>query len=106
MDPSSSTMMQTILASFIRHGVAAVAVYFASKGILQPDQQGAFIDLISGSAVAALMLGWSVLQKFLAHAKVVGLRQAYDDYVRRTGGVPASGGTVATPATPALLPPK
>jgi hypothetical protein len=101
---TTSTLLQTMLASTVRHGVAAVAVYFASKGILQPDQQGAFTDLISGSAVAALMLGWSLLQKFVTHARVVGLRQAFDDYVRQTGGVPASGGTVIVPATPAVLP--
>ena len=82
VDQTTGQLVKALLGSVVRHSVAAIAVYFASKGILQPGQEGSFTDLISGATVAAVMLFWSVLQKFAKHAQIVGLKQAFYDYVK------------------------
>lgn len=75
-------LAKALLGSVVRHGVTVVATYFISKGILLPGQEGSFVDLLSGVVVAAAMLGWSMLQKFTKHAEVVGIKQAFVDYVK------------------------
>ena len=78
---SQSQLWKALLGSVVRHGVTVIATYFVSKGILLPGQEGSFIDLLSGAGVIALMLAWSFLQKFAKHAEIVGIKQAFADYV-------------------------
>lgn len=60
---------QTLAGGIIRTGLGVLAGYLVRSGIVDAGQTGAIVDVGSGVVLGALVLGWSMLEKWLAQRK-------------------------------------
>lgn len=63
MDPTIWQMAQPIIAGQLRHFLTGIAGVLVTKGAIQSDQQGAFIDIAMGVAAYLVGAAWSWWQK-------------------------------------------
>jgi hypothetical protein len=59
----SSIIFTTVIAPFIRHALTALAVWLVGTGLLSPDQQANFIQILMGAIAGLAGMGWSIADK-------------------------------------------
>ena len=77
MDPSTLDFIKTVAAGQLRHMLTGAGAALVAKGVLQSDQQGAFVQIGMGAAVYGVGAAWSWWQKSgrdLAKAQLARLR--------------------------------
>ena len=62
---------QSLAATGARWALTALAGFLVSKGVTDPTQSGALVEVGTGVLVGALALGWSLVQKWLAKKALV-----------------------------------
>lgn len=63
MDDTTTQIIQTAIASAIRHGLTVAAGSLVTLGWIQSSQSANFVELMSGIVLGAIAYGWSLWQK-------------------------------------------
>ena len=70
--PASTTpQWQALAAVGARWLLTLLAGFLVSKGVTDPSQSGALVEVGTGVLVGAAALGWSLLQKWIAKKALV-----------------------------------
>lgn len=72
--PKNNELVVAIAGGVVRSAMVATSGVLISFGWLDPASANAFVSICSGIALGAIGVGWSALQKWLTHSKLV---QAY-----------------------------
>lgn len=72
--PNNTELVTAIAGGVVRSAMVAASGALISFGWLDPASVNSFISIGSGIALGAIGFGWSALQKWLTHSKLV---QAY-----------------------------
>ncbi len=69
--PNNTELVTAIAGGVVRSAMVAASGALISFGWLDPASANAFIAIGSGIALGAIGFGWSALQKWLMHSKLV-----------------------------------
>lgn len=69
--PTEAGLFAALAGSVLRSGLLAAAAWLTAHGWLDPASHDAFLQIGLGIAMGLVGLGWSLAQKWLAHARLV-----------------------------------
>lgn len=69
--PNNNELITAIAGGVVRSAMVAVSGALTSFGWLDPASASSFVAIGSGIALGAIGFGWSALQKWLMHSKLI-----------------------------------